>query len=211
MSLQSYDTLQKFTILGEENTGKSALLLKFKEESFPETYIPTIGVDFGIKTVLVDGSFCKLQIWDTAGQIRFRTITQSYYRGTHGFLFVFDITRRDTLVGLKDMIEEMINFGRPEVPSILVGNKADLENERQISYEEAEEFAYGFGMKYFETSAKTNANVYEIFLHLSKMVSNKIHSNLFGNWCDQYVLVTPEMWLDDVIHDSAALVVTLLM
>lgn len=205
----SFDVLQKLTLIGTDNTGKSALMLKFRDECLPETYIPTIGVEFGVQTVQIEDKRCKLQIWDTAGQVTFRSITKAYYRGSHGCCFVFDITRKESLAGLKEMIEEMVNVGQPDVPAILVGNKADLENERQVSYEEAQEFACRYGMCYMETSAKVSTNVSEMFLQLGKMVLNNIRSNLHGNWCDQYVLVTPEMWLDDVIHESAALVVTL--
>lgn len=141
--------------------GKSSLLLRFADNTFSGSYITTIGVDFKIRTVQIDGERVKLQIWDTAGQERFRTITSTYYRGTHGVIVVYDVTSGDTFANVKRWLHE-IEYNCELVNRILVGNKNDSPNNKVVLTEDAQRFATQMGIQLFETSAKDNINVDEV-------------------------------------------------
>ena len=125
----------------------------------------TIGVDFKTKYLDIDGNKVKLQIWDTAGQEKFRSITKAYYRGAHGILVVFDISRRDTFNQTRMWIDSIKDASTDSIDVILIGNKCDLE--RAVTREEAEDLAAQYKIKYFETSAKDNTNVEEAFKYLA--------------------------------------------
>lgn len=154
----------KILIIGESFVGKSCLLLRFTDETFENIFMPTVGVDYKTKIIDIDGSRVKLQIWDTAGQKKFRAITKAYYRGANGILLVFDISRRETFSQTRDWIDS-IKEADQSIDIILVGNKCDLE--RDVTREEAEDFAKQFDIRYFETSAKDNTNVEEAFMYLA--------------------------------------------
>lgn len=148
-----------------KGVGKSSLLLRFADNTFNGSYITTIGVDFKIQTVEVDGERVKLQIWDTAGQERFRTITSTYYRGTHGVIVVYDVTSGDTFANVKRWLHE-IEQNCDVVNRVLVGNKNDAPNQKVVLTEDAQRFANQMGIQLFETSAKDNINVEEVNLRL---------------------------------------------
>ncbi|XP_065759795.1 ras-related protein Rab-35 isoform X2 [Muntiacus reevesi] len=115
---RDYDHLFKLLIIGDSGVGKSSLLLRFADNTFSGSYITTIGVDFKIRTVEINGEKVKLQIWDTAGQERFRTITSTYYRGTHGVIVVYDVTSAESFVNVKRWLHE-INQNCDDVCRIL--------------------------------------------------------------------------------------------
>ena len=123
--------------------GKSSLLLRFSEDTFEEDQSPTIGVDFKLKFLDLDGKRLKLTVWDTAGQERFRTLTSSYYRGAQGVIFVYDISRRETFENLAEIwAREVDMYGTVrDCVKIVIGNKSDKEAERAVSKDEAREFA----------------------------------------------------------------------
>jgi small GTP-binding protein len=157
------EELLKILVIGESAVGKSCLLLRYTDNKFQESFMSTIGVDFKTKYIAIEGTPVKLQIWDTAGQEKFRSITRAYYRGAHGILVVFDISRRDTFNQTKMWIDS-IRDSQAEASSIdviLIGNKCDLV--RAVTKEEAEELAKSYGIQYFETSAKQNTNVEQAF------------------------------------------------
>ncbi|KAB7496653.1 Ras-related protein Rab-35 [Armadillidium nasatum] len=149
--------------------GKSSLLLRFADNTFTGNYITTIGVDFKIRTLEVDGEKVKLQIWDTAGQERFRTITSTYYRGTHGVIVVYDVTNGESFANVKRWLHE-IDQNCEVVNRILVGNKNDCPDRKVVLHEDAKRFADQMNIKLFETSAKENINVEEMFTVMTKMV-----------------------------------------
>ena len=126
-----YDYLFKLLLIGDSGVGKSCLLLRYVDETYQESYISTIGVDFKIKTIELDGKVIKLQIWDTAGQERFRTITSTYYRGTHGVIVVYDVTSGESFANVKRWLHE-IDQNCEVVNRILVGNKND-DPERKVN------------------------------------------------------------------------------
>ena len=121
--------------------GKSCLLLQFTDKRFQPVHDLTIGVEFGARMVSIDGKQIKLQIWDTAGQESFRSITRSYYRGAAGALLVYDITRRETFEHLASWLEDARQHANPAMTIMLIGNKADLGHRRAVSTEEGEQFA----------------------------------------------------------------------
>lgn len=166
---REYDHLFKLLIIGDSGVGKSSLLLRFADNLFSGTYITTIGVDFKIRTIDVGGEKVKLQIWDTAGQERFRTITSTYYRGTHGVIVVYDVTNGDSFVHVKNWLHE-IEQNCDVVSRILVGNKNDSPDKKVVELAEAQKYADQVGIDLFETSAKDNINVEEVFHAITKLV-----------------------------------------
>ena len=155
----SYSYLFKYIIIGDTAVGKSCLLLQFTDKRFQNIHELTIGVEFGARNVEVDGKMIKLQIWDTAGQESFRSITRSYYRGACGALLVYDVTRKETFEHLPRWVEEIKRNAVPNIVIMLVGNKADLTSSRQVTTEQGAEFAKENHMIFVESSAKDAFNV----------------------------------------------------
>lgn len=172
----SYAYLFKYIIIGDTGVGKSCLLLQFTDKRFQPMHDLTIGVEFGSRMISLDNKQIKLQIWDTAGQESFRSITRSYYRGAAGALLVYDITRRETFNHLTRWLEEARQNASGEMVIMLIGNKSDLEHRRAVSFKEGEEFAREHGLIFLETSAKTAANVENAFLKTSEKIYEKILS-----------------------------------
>ena len=157
--------------------GKSSLLRQFKEgEYFPDISL-TVGVDFHAKIIEVNGFPVKLQLWDTAGQDRFRAIVKAYYRNAVGGLLVFDITSRDSFSKLDGWLEDATRNADPSHKPVflLVGNKCDQERCREVSRDEAEQYARDHDMEYIETSAKTGRNVEESFFRISRKIFQLVH------------------------------------
>lgn len=165
-----YDHLFKILLIGNSAVGKSSLILQFVENSWNEIFVPTIGVDFKIKTLNIDDKRVKLQIWDTAGQERFKNITAAYYRGALGVMLVYDITEVETFKALNSWLIEIEKNANKNVVKLLVGNKIDLEEQRKITYQQGSEFAESYGMSFIETSVKNNANVNEAFEKLGREI-----------------------------------------
>ncbi|GFR73708.1 Ras-related protein Rab-32B [Elysia marginata] len=166
---REYDHLFKLLIIGDSGVGKSSLLLRFADNIFSGSYITTIGVDFKIRTIDVNGERVKLQIWDTAGQERFRTITSTYYRGTHGVLVVYDVCSGESFANVQRWLHE-IDQNCDVVNRILVGNKDDDPERKVVLTQDAERFAERMQIQLFETSAKENKNVEEMFRAITKQV-----------------------------------------
>lgn len=170
----SYSYLFKYIIIGDTGVGKSCLLLRFTDDRYQPVHDLTIGVEFGSKTIDIDGKKIKLQIWDTAGQESFRSITRSYYRGAAGALLVYDITRRETFDHLASWLEEARQHSNEQMTIMLIGNKSDLDHRRQVSREEGESWARNNGLIFMETSAKTADNVINAFTETSARIYQKI-------------------------------------
>lgn len=176
----SYAYLFKYIIIGDTGVGKSCLLLQFTDKRFQPVHDLTIGVEFGARMVNIENKQIKLQIWDTAGQESFRSITRSYYRGAAGALLVYDITRRDTFKHLSVWLEEARQHSQSNMVIMLIGNKNDLEHRRAVSFEEGKAFADANGLIFMETSAKTAFNVEQAFINTAE----KIHENILSGAID---------------------------
>jgi Ras-related protein Rab-4B len=159
---ESYDFLLKFLIIGDAGTGKSCILHSFIENKFKNNSTHTIGVEFGSKVVNIGNKVVKLQIWDTAGQERFRSVTRSYYRGAAGALLCYDVTNRESFNSLPTWLSDARTLASPEIVTILVGNKIDLEKDREVTYLEASRFAQENDLMFLETSALTGEGVEEV-------------------------------------------------
>uniref|UniRef100_A0A8C1SJB8 small monomeric GTPase n=1 Tax=Cyprinus carpio TaxID=7962 RepID=A0A8C1SJB8_CYPCA len=159
---KTYDYLFKLLLIGDSGVGKTCLLFRFSEDAFNTTFISTIGIDFKIRTIELDGKKIKLQIWDTAGQERFRTITTAYYRGAMGIMLVYDITNEKSFDNIKNWIRNIEEHASSDVERMILGNKCDMNDKRQVSKERGEKLAIDYGIKFLETSAKSSTNVEEV-------------------------------------------------
>jgi len=173
---ETYDYLFKFIIIGDAATGKSCLLHRFIDDKFKKDSTHTIGVEFGSKIVEVGGKNVKLQIWDTAGQERFRSVTRSYYRGAAGALLVYDITSRDSYNHISSWLTDARSLSNPDIVIILVGNKSDLDDEREATFLEASRFAQENDLMFLETSALSGVGVQEVFLKNARTILSKIEN-----------------------------------
>ena len=170
MAEDEYDFIFKVLLLGNSDVGKSSLILRYVDQTWSDTFVPTIGVDFKVKSLEVENKQIKMQIWDTAGQERFRNVISSYFRGSHGILLIYDITNRDSFKNLENWLTEIEKNASQNVLKILIGNKNDLVDDREIKTEEGQAFANRNGMQFIETSAKMNTNVTEAFEALAKLM-----------------------------------------
>ena len=164
----------KYIIIGDMGVGKSCLLHQFTDKKFLSDSPHTIGVEFGTRVVDVGEKSIKLQIWDTAGQERFRAVTRSYYRGAAGAILVYDITRRQTFSHITSWLQDAKNLTNPQTVMMLIGNKQDLEQSREVSYEEASKLAEENGLLFYECSGKTGCNVEEAFVETAKTIYENI-------------------------------------
>ena len=169
-----FDYLLKYIIIGDAAVGKSNLLLRYTHGQFNPVYQLTIGVEFGAKNLNIGDKLYRVQIWDTAGQESFRSITRAYYKNSVCALIVYDISKKDSFNNVSIWIEDCKNQSPKTIYMILVGNKSDLEDRREVSFEEGKELAEKYGLDFYETSAKTGDNVDNIFFNSANEIAKKI-------------------------------------
>lgn len=158
----------KLVLLGESAVGKSSLVLRFVKGQFHEYQESTIGAAFLTQSVCLDETTVKFEIWDTAGQERYHSLAPMYYRGAHVAIIVFDITSQETFTRAKTWVKELQRQANPGIVITLVGNKIDLEEKRMIEHAEAKAYADDNGLLFMETSAKSGANVSDLFVAIAK-------------------------------------------
>lgn len=168
-----FDYMFKVLLLGDAGVGKTSLMWRFSEDVFNKTYISTIGIDFKLRTIEVQGKRVRLQVWDTAGQERFHAISVSYYRTAVGIMLVYDITRRHSFENIAKWLRNIDEHAKEDVIKLLIGNKCDLHGPRAVKREEGEKLAEEYDMSFFETSAKENESIEEAFECIAKEVMEK--------------------------------------
>ena len=167
--------LYKIVILGDTSVGKTCFFNRYVDNTFEEKTLGTIGIEYRLKNVqLENGSTIKLQIWDTAGQERFNSISKSYYRGAHAIILIFSVTNKKSFENVKTWVNQIKEETNEKITLILVGNKIDLVDKREIMESEGEELANEFDINYYECSAKTGENINLAFNELIKKMVKKI-------------------------------------
>lgn len=175
----NYNYLFKYIIIGNTSVGKSNILIKFTRNKFDADFQPTIGVELGSKNIEIKKKVYRIQIWDTAGQEQFRSITRSYYNNSVCCVLVYDITQRNSFDDLIKWLDEINSNCPKSVIKILVGNKCDLINERKISFDEGKQFADENGLLFLEVSAKTGENINEIFYITADEIINNLQKGVY--------------------------------
>ena len=182
---KKYDYIFKLILIGSSGVGKSSILKRYVHKIFISEYTCTIGVDFLMKSINISDKSIKLQLWDTAGTERFKSITTGYYRGANAAFVVFDLTSKSSFDSVGEWIENYYKYSNPDSEKyvVLIGNKSDLKEKRQITEEEIFDFAKNNKIKYFETSAKNGENIEECFNFIAEKLMKDleekgIHNNV---------------------------------
>ena len=166
------DLVYKILLLGDSEVGKSCFLMRYADNVFVDNYITTIGLDYKLKYIQLDsGEIIKVQLWDTAGQDRYRTIAKNYYKGSHGILLLYDVTKTNSIENIRQWIRDIREEVYEKTIIFLIGNKIDKKEERKIQTEQGAKLAEEFNLPFFEASAKSGENVDEIFKALYKKIS----------------------------------------
>ena len=175
--MEEYDMMVKVIIIGDSGVGKTNIMSKFLKNKFMEESKATVGVEFGSKLFDLNGHKIKAQIWDTAGQEKYKSITGAYFKGSKGALVVYDITQKSTYESLEKWVNDLKSAGDPKITIILIGNKSDLEENRQVSKEQGEEKAKSFGCAFLETSALSGDNIDKAFNMMVKEIFEKFSND----------------------------------
>ena len=184
ISKEKPDYSFKFIVIGNAFVGKSNIIYRFTQGKFEEKYKMTINLEFSFKNLKINDKIYRVQLWDTAGQEEFQSISRGYYKSGVCTLVVYDITNRDSFNNIGTWVEECKNNGPSTISLVLVGNKTDLEDKRQITYEEGEEFANRNNMQFFETSALNGNNIDKLFNDTVENIIKKMENNYYPNLKD---------------------------
>ena len=174
---ENYDLIFKIVLIGDSGVGKTNILSRYINNEFSLATQSTVGVEFGSKIIKKNGKVIKLQIWDTAGQERYKSITSAYYKGSKGAFVVYDITRKTTYDNIDKWIGELKTNGSEDVLIMLVGNKSDLEDKREVITEEVEKKAQEQKLAFCETSALNGKNVEYAFENLINEILKKVEKD----------------------------------
>ena len=174
MDEDNYDLIFKLVLIGDTGVGKTNILSRYINNEFSLATQSTVGVEFGSKIIKKNDKLIKLQIWDTAGQERYKSITSAYYKGSKGALVVYDISRKSTFENVDRWIEELKANGSEDVLIMLVGNKSDLEDKREVQTEDVIKKAEQFKIAFCETSALDGKNIDHAFDNLINEIAKKV-------------------------------------
>ena len=172
--MNEYDYLFKVLLIGDIGVGKSSIFNRFGKSTYEGDYKSTIGVDF-LSVVMEDvpglkGKKLMIQLWDTAGQEKFKTITRTYFKGAHGAIIVYDITNRSSYNNVHSWVQDVEKYSTLGITKLLIGNKWDDTTNRKVTYEEGTEISDMYKMQFIETSAKSNTNIKEAFNTLTQLM-----------------------------------------
>ena len=188
MAEEEYEMMVKVIIIGDSSVGKTNIMSKYLKNQFQENSKATVGVEFGAKLFNINGHKIKAQIWDTAGQEKYKAITGAYYKGSKGAFVVYDITRKDTFESIDRWINDLKSTGDPKLNIMIIGNKCDLDHRREVSKEQGEEKSKSFGCAFLETSALSGDNIEKGF----EMMISEIFKKYEKENADDDDLITVE-------------------
>jgi small GTP-binding protein len=188
--LEEYNTQHKYLfricLLGDSGVGKTSVLTRFCDNSFKENYNSTLGVDFRIVTLKYKDIISKLNIWDTAGQERFKSLAVNYLHNSHSFIFVFDITNKESFENITNWINLSFDTNKNSIINFLIGNKFDKDSDRKVQQSEAEQLAKERNLHYLETSAKNDENIQKLFYYITyKLIKHYDNNDYYEDFDNQ--------------------------
>jgi small GTP-binding protein len=188
--LEEYNTKHKYLfricLLGDSGVGKTSVLTRFCDNSFKENYNSTLGVDFRIVTLKYKDIISKLNIWDTAGQERFKSLAVNYLHNSHSFIFVFDITNKESFENITNWINLSFDTNKNSIINFLIGNKCDKDSDRKVQQSEAEQLAKERNLHYLETSAKNDENIQKLFYYITyKLIKHYDNNDYYEDFDNQ--------------------------
>jgi Ras-related protein Rab-11A len=184
MEEDNYEMMFKVVLVGDSFVGKTNIMSKYLKNEFHEDSKATVGVEFGSKQFNIEGHTIKAQIWDTAGQERYKAITSAYYKGAKGAFIVYDITRKQSFESVERWVTDVTSVADKKISIVLIGNKSDLEDQRQVTKEQAEEKANKLEVAFLETSAFSGDNLDKAFDMMINEVYKKCHEEMLAEGDD---------------------------
>ena len=178
---KNYEMMFKVVLVGDSFVGKTNMMSKYLKNEFKSDSKATVGVEFGSKEFNIEGHSINAQIWDTAGQERYKAITSAYYKGAKGAFVVYDITRKDSFASIDKWISDLTSVADKKLTIVVIGNKCDLEDQRQVTKEEGEEKANQLQVAFLETSALSGANLDKAFEMMINEVYKKCHEEMLAD------------------------------
>ena len=180
MSDEEYEMMAKIIIIGDSSVGKTNIMSKYLKNEFHEDSKATVGVEFGSKQFNIEGHTIKAQIWDTAGQERYKAITSAYYKGAKGAFVVYDITRKSSFESIDKWVNDLTATADKKITIVVIGNKSDLEDQRQVPKENGEEKAAKLEVAFLETSAFSGENLDKAFELMMNEIYKKCHEEMLA-------------------------------
>ena len=180
MEDDNYEMMFKVVLVGDSFVGKTNIMSKYLKNEFHEDSKATVGVEFGSKQFDIEGHAIKAQIWDTAGQERYKAITSAYYKGAKGAFVVYDITRKGSFESIDKWVNDLTGTADKKITIVIIGNKCDLEDQRQITKEQGEEKASKLEAAFLETSAFSGENLDKAFEMMMNQVYKKCHEEMMA-------------------------------
>ena len=196
MDDDSYEIMVKVVLVGDSGVGKTNIMSKYLKNQFREDSKATVGVEFGSKQFTVENHQIKAQIWDTAGQERYKAIISAYYKGAKGAFVVYDITRKNTFETVNKWVSDISAAADKKITLILIGNKNDLEDQRQVTKEMGEEKAKELGLAFMETSACSGENLDKAFQLMINEIYKKSKEDIIGEGEENIVQQGKDITLD---------------